>query len=150
MLTNGNGMFSTTASLQAILPGLFMLETYRVAAVRVSDGAMINGSGATVSGYATAAAASAGDVLELYGTGFGPTLPAATAGLVFTGAYPTTNTVSVSIGGVQATGLWAGLVGAGLYQINVTVPGGLTAGDNPIVASVAGYSTQFDALLKIV
>ena len=148
VLTNANGTYSTTATLQTILPGLFVVNYY-VSAVRASDGAIINGTGAAVSGYTTAAAAQAGDILEIYGTGFGPTSPAATPGLVFTGAYPTTNTVTVTIGGVQAIVLWAGLIEAGLFQINVTVPSGLTAGDNAIIATVAGFSTQSDALLKI-
>jgi uncharacterized protein (TIGR03437 family) len=68
---------------------------------------------------------------------------------VFSAADPTTNTVTVKIGGVTATVLWAGLTAAGLYQINVTVPSGLTAGDNSFVATVGGYSTQSTALLRV-
>ncbi len=147
-VTNANGTTSTNATLQTVLPGLFM-QNYYVLAVRPVDGAIINGTGAAVSGYTTAASAKAGDILELFGTGFGPTSPDATPGLVFTGAYPTTNSVSVTIGGVSAPVAFAGLVGAGLYQINVTVPAGLTAGDNVIVATVAGSASQSDALLKI-
>jgi uncharacterized protein (TIGR03437 family) len=32
-------------------------------------------------------------------------------------------------------------VGAGLYQINVTVPAGLTPGDQPVRATVSGVQT---------
>jgi uncharacterized protein (TIGR03437 family) len=88
-------------------------------------------------------------MLQLYGTGFGPTSPSASSGLVFSGAYPTTNPVTVTIGGVAAAVSFAGLVGAGLYQINITVPAGLTAGDNAVVATVGGYSSPSDALVKI-
>jgi uncharacterized protein (TIGR03437 family) len=35
------------------------------------------------------------------------------------------------------------------YQINVTVPTGLTAGDNSLVATVGGYSTRSTALFRV-
>ncbi len=41
---------------------------------------------------------------------------------IFPGAAPTTNPVSVTMGGKPATVLFAGLSGAGLYQVNVQVP----------------------------
>lgn len=139
---------AVSATLQAMLPGLFTLSNY-VHAVRPSDGVVVNGTGNSESGYTTVAAAKAGDVLELYGTGFGPTTPSTAPGLVFTGAYPTTNAVTVTIGGVSATVSFAGLVGAGLYQINVEVPAGLSSGDYPVVASVSASKTLLNALLKI-
>jgi uncharacterized protein (TIGR03437 family) len=148
IVTNGYGSASAGATLQPILPGLFM-QGYYALAVRASDGAIVNGTGAAVGGYTTSATAKTGDILELYGTGFGPTSPAATPGLIFTGAYPTTNKVTVTIGGVAAEVLFAGLAGAGLYQINVTVPSGLPTGDNAIVAAAANHSSQPDALLNV-
>jgi uncharacterized protein (TIGR03437 family) len=57
--------------------------------------------------------------------------------------------VTVTIGGTPAIVSFAGLVGPGLYQINLTVPAGLTSGDNTIAATVGGYNTQSTALLKI-
>jgi uncharacterized protein (TIGR03437 family) len=50
---------------------------------------IINGTGEAASGYATAAAANPGDVLELYATGLGATTTPIPPGLVFSGAYPT-------------------------------------------------------------
>jgi uncharacterized protein (TIGR03437 family) len=148
-VTNSGGTSaSVTTTLQTILPGLFVLSNY-VRAVRVSDGAIINGTGAAETGYTTVATATAGDVIELYGTGFGPTTTSVMPGLVFTGAYPTSNKVTVTIGGVAASVSFAGLVGPGLYQMNVTVPSGLTSGDNTIIATAGGYSTQASALLRI-
>jgi uncharacterized protein (TIGR03437 family) len=45
--------------------------------------------------------------------------------------------------------IWAGLVGPGLYQINLTVPS-LSTGDQQAVAGVAGLNSQTTgALLKI-
>src|SRR5207302_1388098 len=79
----------------------------------------------------------------------GPTSYTGSAGAVFTGAYVTTNTVTVTIGGVVATVLWAGLVGAGLYQINIRVPASVADGDQAVVAMVGGLSSQSGALLKV-
>jgi uncharacterized protein (TIGR03437 family) len=124
-------------TLTAAQPGLFTASNY-VQAVRVSDGAIVTQTGARP-----------GDVLELFGTGFGPTTPAIAPGLVFQGAYPTNDPVGVTIGGVSAPVSFAGLVGAGLYQLNVTVPAGLTAGDKPVIATVSGVSSPATALLKI-
>ena len=146
--TNAAGTSSAVAAvLQPVLPGLFTLSGY-VAAVRSSDGAIINGTGAAISGYTTAAAAKAGDILELYGTGFGPAAGAPATGAVFSGAYATNNPVSVAIGGSAAAVSFAGLVGPGLYQINVQVPAGLSPGDQAVLTSIAGLNSP-PALLKI-
>jgi uncharacterized protein (TIGR03437 family) len=133
-------------SLQPLSPGLFASGNY-AAAVRV-DGTLINGTGAAVAGYQTAAAARPGDVLELYATGFGPTTPAVAPGLVWQGSATTANTVTVTIGGVPAPVSFAGLVGAGLYQINITIPS-LANGEYAVVAQVAGVSTPTGVLLKV-
>jgi uncharacterized protein (TIGR03437 family) len=118
--------------------------------VRPSDGAIINGTGNAESGFTVSAAAKGGDVLELFGIGFRSTSPLVDASQLFSAAYPTTNTVTVSIGGVSAPVSFAGLVGPGLYQINVSVPAGRGAGDQKVIATVDGVSSPSSALLKIV
>ncbi|HUB83167.1 MAG TPA: IPT/TIG domain-containing protein [Bryobacteraceae bacterium] len=136
-VTNGNGTSSAvTATLQQLAPAFFTSSGY-VAAVRV-DGTVITGS----------VPANPGDVLELYGTGFGPTSPSVAPGLVFQGADATTNTVSVTIGGTAATVSFAGLASVGLYQVNVVVPS-VVSGDQTVVATVNGMSTQSGVLLKV-
>ena len=147
-VTNAAGTSSAVSTtLQAVLPGLFTLSNY-LRAVRWPDGVIINGTGAAESGYSSAAAAKPGDILELYGTGFGPAAGAVAAGVVFQGAYATDNSVTVTIGGIRANVSWAGLVGPGLYLINVTIPS-LANGDHAVVATVGGLKTQSGALLKI-
>src|SRR5262249_46842999 len=81
-----------STTLQAFLPGL-----------------------STVNNYVRAEPAGPGELITLYGTGFGPTNSPLDTGLVFAGAYPMDNIVTVTIGGVAATVVFAGLVGAGLY-----------------------------------
>jgi uncharacterized protein (TIGR03437 family) len=55
----------------------------------------------------------------------------------------------VKIGGVAANVRFAGAVEVGLYQFNVDIPAGLPAGDNSIVATVNGSSTQAGALITL-
>jgi len=43
---------------------------------------------------------------------------------------------------VSATPSFAGLSGAGVYQINLTVPEGLGTGDVPLAATVGGAQSQ--------
>ena len=54
-----------------------------VRAVRYPDGAIVNGTGAAESGYTTVASVKAGDIVALYGTGFGPANSAPVAGAVY-------------------------------------------------------------------
>ena len=135
-VTNSGGTSDAlTVNLQSMQPAFFTSQNY-VAAVR-ADGTIIN----------AATPAKSGDVLQLYGTGFGPTNPAVTPGAVFQGSFPLAATVMVTIGGAVANVAYAGLVGAGLCQINVTVPV-LADGDHAVLAQVAGVSTQTGVLLK--
>ena len=93
----------------------------------------------------TATPAKPGEVIILRGAGFGPANPAVPAGQVFSGANPLANTVTVTIGGQNAQVNFAGVVGAGLVQINVHVPSSINNGDAAVVASVGGVSTQTTA-----
>ena len=64
-----------------------------------------------------------GEVIELFGVGFGPTNPAVPAGQLYTGqGAPTVNPVTITIGGVPAIVSFAGITEAGLYQFNLTIP----------------------------
>jgi uncharacterized protein (TIGR03437 family) len=86
-----------------------------------------------------------GETVSVFLTGLGAVNPAVGDG----SAGPTnplsnaTNTITAYIGGVQATVAYAGLAPqlGGLYQINLTVPSGLTAGDNGLdIAGPDAYS----------
>jgi len=91
-----------------------------------------------------------GDIVQLFGTGFGPTNPAVPAGQVFRGAalLADPSQLSVKIGNVAAQVQFAGLTGAGLYQINVIIPD-VPAGDQAVVATIAGNNTQTGKYLTI-
>jgi uncharacterized protein (TIGR03437 family) len=78
-------------------------------------------------------AAKVGETVSLFLTGLGPVSPAVTAG----SAAPSsplsqlTNQVFVYIDGVQANVVFAGLAPSlgGLYQLNVTIPSGVSKGE---------------------
>jgi len=79
--------------------------------------------------------AKAGDVLLIYATGLGQTSPPiATGGLVPPGVLAYTAPVSVSIGGKAAAAIYSIATPgfAGLYQVAVSVPSGVT-GNVPFV-----------------
>jgi len=89
-----------------------------------------------------------GEILLLYGTAFGPTNPPVQTGVIYSGAAPVIDPVSITIGGSDATVLFSGLVGAGLYQLNVTVPA-VPAGDQPLSVKAGGVSAQSGLLISV-
>lgn len=101
------------------------------------------GSPGTYSGV-TFSAANPGDMVSIYGVGFGPTTPMVSAGQLYSGAAPLSpgNTFTLYINNVPITPSFVGISSAGLYQINFTVPAGLGQGNVPITAVVGGMQTQ--------
>jgi uncharacterized protein (TIGR03437 family) len=81
---------------------------------------------------ATGAAVSAGDVLVVYCAGLGEVNPPSIAGMPARTdvLQNTTNRVTATIAGVNATVQFAGLTPGftGLYQVNLLVPPGVTPG----------------------
>ena len=131
--TSGGTSAAFTATLAQFAPGLFpgSAAPYIVAQ-----------HGADNSYITQSAPAKAGEVIVLWGTGFGPANPAVPAGQVFGGANPLANDVTATVGGQPATVQFAGVVGAGLVQINVQVPASISSGNAPVVLTVGGVSTQ--------
>jgi len=149
VVTTAGGSATASVTLAQFAPSFFLFDSKHVAGVILrSDGSGAYGGGTydiigptgTSLGYPTVAA-KAGDILELFGTGFGPTNSVVEAGHAFSGAAATTNAVNLRINNVSVIPMWAGLSGAGLDQINLTVPAGLGSGDVPLVATVGGVQT---------
>jgi uncharacterized protein (TIGR03437 family) len=92
----------------------------------------------------------AGDTLELFGVGFGPTNPQIAAGAVLQpGQFGTaTSPVTLLINGVSVTPSFAGITEAGTFQINLTVPPALGTGDLSIAALVGGMQTPNGVLIS--
>lgn len=81
-----------------------------------------------------------GEILVLYGVGFGPTTPFVPAGQIFFGSAPANSPVAITIGGVAANVVYAGITEAGTFQFNVVVPDA-PVGDQPLLAIVNGIQT---------
>jgi uncharacterized protein (TIGR03437 family) len=99
----------------------------------------------------TTTPAHAGEVLTAYGAGWGATDPAAVVGSLAAGAATITGSYTLTVGGEPAVVLYAGLAPtyAGLYQINFTVPTGLTPGNQPIVLTINGVATPVGSFLAV-
>ena len=89
-----------------------------------------------------------GEIILLYGVGFGPATPPQPSGQLVATAAPLANTVQVTIGGQTALVAFAGLTGSGLYQFNVTVPN-LPNGDAAVVATIGGIATQTGVVVTV-
>jgi len=147
------GGMTPVVTVAALAPGLFTIPVNSVnyaAAVFAGDsGVVYVGPPGSVPGEITRPA-KAGDYVELYGTGMGPTLSPAPDGVVLTQDYPgNTANFSVTIGGQAATVLFAGLVFPGVFQINIQVPQGVPAGDQPLVVSVSQISSQANVMMTM-
>jgi len=138
---------SLTAQEQAYAPAFFTIGGGAYVAASHTNYTLV-GKLNLLPGVNTQPAAP-GEIIQMYGTGFGPTNPASpTAQLVATPAE-LANTVQVTIGGVTASVEYAGLVEAGLYQLNVTVPPALPGGDAAVVATIGGVQTQAGVSLTV-
>ena len=150
VVSTAAGIAALNVPFEEIAPSLNLLDSRHVAGIILrNDGSGAYGGGAydilgpngTSLGYKTVAAR-AGDTIELFGTGFGPTNPSVPARQAFSGAAPITSTLTLSINSVTVLPTFAGLSGAGLDQVNLTLPSGLGSGDLPLTASVGNFPTQ--------
>jgi uncharacterized protein (TIGR03437 family) len=127
-----------TVTVAAAAPALFTMDYSgkgQAVAVNVSDSSL-NGA---------AHPAKAGAFVLLYATGLGQTNPGGVDGLLDSPPYPLpVLPVTATIGGKTATVQYAGgaqsLV-AGIFQINLQIPSGLTPGANAVVLAAGGVSS---------
>jgi uncharacterized protein (TIGR03437 family) len=86
-----------------------------------------------------------GDLLTLFGTGFGATNPPFGPGELPAGAAQVTAPASITFGGVQLAAadiLYVGVTqNAGLYQVNLRVPAQVPDGDQPVVITIGGAAS---------
>jgi uncharacterized protein (TIGR03437 family) len=97
--------------------------------------------------------AKAGDALLIFCTGLGTVTPKVSAGSIAPASPPAKidNPVTVSVGGENASVLFAGLAPGfvGLYQMNVTVPAGIAASDTVPVVLMAGSISSVPVTVAI-
>jgi uncharacterized protein (TIGR03437 family) len=148
------GSASSTVTLGQYGPSFSLFNTkYAAAIVGTPDSPGNSGAGYDYIGPAGALSFPArpvksGETVLLYGVGFGPTTPSVTAGQVFSGAAPSASLPLVTIGGVTATVSFAGIVEAGLFQLNVIVPSA-GSGDQLLQASIGGVTTPSNVFITL-
>ncbi|MBV8817022.1 MAG: IPT/TIG domain-containing protein, partial [Acidobacteriaceae bacterium] len=145
---NNNGNKSTAFSVQsrAVAPSFFLYGAGPYIAAQHSADYSILGPSSLYPGQSTPA--KPGEVVILYADGLGPTsVP------VVAGSEAQSGTLSpvpaVTIGGLPATVQFAGLTGAGLFQLNVVVPQDAPSGDNVVALTYAGTHTAPAGLLTV-
>lgn len=140
-----------TVNVQSVFPGLFTLpqpNSKYAAAVAFSDSLLVAPIGALGAGVNTRPA-KPGEIIELYGTGFGPTNPADKPGMLPAVPLPLAAAAQVFFGGVPSPSVsFAGLTAAGLYQFNVVVPN-VANGDQPVVVRVGNATSQANVFVSI-
>jgi uncharacterized protein (TIGR03437 family) len=139
-------------TLQAFAPAFFVFGKSSSIAAEEAGTSTIVANPSVVPG---ASPARRGDVVSLFGTGFGDTSPQVPAGELDGGIARLTNPITVKIGDVtlapsdvQYAGLTPGSI-SGLYQFNVRIPDTAPSGDVPVTISIGGFETQSGATIPI-
>jgi uncharacterized protein (TIGR03437 family) len=120
-VTTPSGNATATVNVAALQPAIF------------PGGVLLAGTPAS----ATTTAVHAGDYIEIYGTGLGPTTS-------YLGLQQTVTIPTVFVGPTPAAILFSGLAPGflGLNQVDVKVPSGLAPGPQPVMISVNGLSSN--------
>jgi uncharacterized protein (TIGR03437 family) len=147
---NGATSPAGTAQLQTVSPGFFLWSGKYVVATH-SDFSLAAPTG-LFEDMATVPA-KPGELIVLWGTGFGATTPAVPPGVVppSSPVSNVANAVAVTIGNVAATVESASISpgSPGLYQIAVRVPASVPDGDLPVIAQVTGIPSPSNVLLRV-
>ena len=134
-ITVPTGTTSINTTCQGLSPALFSYGTQQYASATHLDGSLIG----VIPGTRPA---QDGEIITLWGTGFGQTAPAVSDVNSVFAPQVLANSVAVYVGGQSVQVLWAGMVGTGLDQFNIQLPDNLTSGDVPISIKIGGTETE--------
>lgn len=143
VVNNGVPSNIVTEYVNAATPGVFTVPAGGIgyAAAQHADFSLVT----------TSKPAQPGETIAIYTTGLGDVVPVIADGAA--GVLSNTgNTIAVDIGGIAAPITYSGLAPglAGLYQVNIQIPSGLTAGDNYLnIGNKNGSSYSVEALIPI-
>jgi len=146
---NGQTSAAFTVNLLQETPAFFLWSGKYAVATR-EDFSLV---GPTTLFPGSTTPAKPGDVVILWGTGFGATTPAMPGGQLVpsTQLYSVTNPPSITVGGIQATVYGAALAPgfAGLYQIAIQIPATVGSGDQPVAAQVGSVSSPASVYVTV-
>jgi uncharacterized protein (TIGR03437 family) len=148
VVTNGAGASAAfIVNLKPLAPTFLVQGATPYVAALHGDASLVGPVSLSTPGYPFTPA-KPGEIVALYGTGFG--LPATPlAGGSATQFAPLESLPAVRIGGVAATVQYAGVISPGLYQFNVVVPPSAADGDLPVTATYNGVSAFGGAILAV-
>jgi uncharacterized protein (TIGR03118 family) len=134
-VSNGTLTSSTmNVTVQAAAPSFFLFDAAGHVAATHANNTPIGTATSTPAGTPAAP----GELIILYGNGFGSTIPPTVNGQLQTVAALLAQYPVIQFGGATATIAWGGLSATGLYQFNVTLPASLQDGDASVTATTAG------------
>jgi uncharacterized protein (TIGR03437 family) len=138
VVTNSGGMSAPfSAQAQTLSPSFFVYNTAYVIAThldysRIGPPGLISGVSFTP--------AKPGEEVVIYANGFGPTsVPVVSGSSVQSGTLATLPVITIA--GIQAKVIYAGLVAPGEFQFNVYVPDNAPSGDDAVIATYNGVET---------
>ena len=144
VMTPQGARYGATVLKQKLSPAFFTYQSGAasyVAAVHL-DGLLVGPAGPS------SRPAVPGEIIQIFGTGFGPTNPAVPTSQLVSQPAPQSSPAVVTIGGVNAQVQWAGIVSSGLYQLNVVIPA-VGVGDLPVQTSVSGFEGTARAFIAV-
>ena len=143
-----NGLVSNSMSttMQPYSPAFFLFKDGASIAALHANGGIV---GATTLYAGLSTPAHSGETIGLYGAGFGQTTPAIASGTIVTTASTCATLPTATVGGAPAQVTYCGLAGAGLYQVNVTVPAGTPSGNNIVVVTIGTVSSNSNAMITV-
>jgi uncharacterized protein (TIGR03437 family) len=131
-------------TVNAVSPGLlappnFSVDGVQYAVAQFGDGTYVLPTGA-ISGL-TSRPAVPGDIIVIYGVGFGPVTPDIPAGQLVGEANSLATDFHIFIGGMECGVQYDGLAPSytGLYQLNIVVPT-IASGNQPLTFTVDGVN----------
>jgi uncharacterized protein (TIGR03437 family) len=134
---NGVPTAAFTVTMHGLVPALFNFDGSHLVATHLNY--TLVGPTSLYPGASTPAMP--GETIVVYGSGFGIPAGAAIAAGSSTQSGTYSPTPTCSINGLNAPVGFAGLVGPGLVQLNVTIPSAAANGDNPIACTLNGLTT---------
>ena len=148
VLTNGaNASAAFIVNLKPLAPTFLVRGATPYVAALHGDWSLVGPVSLSTPGYPSTPARP-GEIVALYGTGFGlPATPLASGSA--TQFAPLASWPAIRIGGAAATVQYAGVVSPGLYQFNVVVPPSAADGDNPVTAAYGGVSVFGGVMLAV-
>jgi uncharacterized protein (TIGR03437 family) len=150
-VSNSSGTSTAvTANSVSVQPAFFLwANKYPVATRQDFSWAVKNGTFAGT----TTVPAKPGEVIILWGTGFGPTDPTSPTGVQLPAdkTYSTASPVTVTVNNTPATVFGAALAPgfAALYQVAIQIPANAPDGDLPVVATINGAQSPATTVITV-